>query len=439
MKLENALCYFLVDDGDKEGGMFLASAYQNYIDWQNQFINEILAKNGQSGVLNSYVSQIEQEVEVEDATKEEILNLDESIYKKLNELMIIYSMRNIFGDKNEIDYRKYNDIAYNFEFIEEELGRIILPGIKKFKNDKIRFVTYLFQGFRGGNSTVLVDYNTKYNQRELTEEEKDSLNELLKENSNSQFYNDVFASLQILMNEIIKENYDQNHLIYKIIEKLPNYIVLNEEFDKLIKNRIYNNPEDKCFTVNSLVSIFEYFEALCWKEMKKNILLDYKLELPEDTKHKIIEYFNKLTEDKIINKKNFTTALRRLISRSIAGSRQEIDIKSDSQLKLYMNREDLWSKDIIGNELFDVENDQICTDDILVGHCFNLYNVLDGDNILDAELNKNKDNKKIKEAQNEIIENNEEGRREGEENLDNLKDEDNKNEEEEEEEERELE
>ena len=137
MKLENALCYFLVDDGDKEGGMFLASAYQNYIDWQNQFINEILAKNGQSGVLNSYVSQIEQEVEVEDATKEEILNLDESIYKKLNELMIIYSMRNIFGDKNEIDYRKYNDIAYNFEFIEEELGRIILPGIKNSKTIKL--------------------------------------------------------------------------------------------------------------------------------------------------------------------------------------------------------------------------------------------------------------------------------------------------------------
>ena len=241
------------------------------------------------------------------------------------------------------------------------------------------------------------------------------------------------------MNEIIKENYDQNHLIYKIIEKLPNYIVLNEEFDKLIKNRIYNNPEDKCFTVNSLVSIFEYFESLCWKEMRKNILLDYKLELPEDTKQKIIEYFNKLTEDKIINKKNFTTALRRLISRSIAGSRQEIDIKSDSQLKLYMNREDLWSKDIIGNELFDMENDQICTDDILVGHCFNLYNVLDGDNILDAELNKNKDNKKIKEAKNEIIENNEEGRREGEENLDNPKDKDNKNEEEEEEEEEERE
>ena len=34
MKLENALCYFLVDDGDKKG-IFLASAYQNYILCQN--------------------------------------------------------------------------------------------------------------------------------------------------------------------------------------------------------------------------------------------------------------------------------------------------------------------------------------------------------------------------------------------------------------------
>ena len=437
MKLEDALCYFLVDDGDKDGGMFLASAYQNYIDWQNQFINVVIAKNSMNGILNSYVSQLEQEIDVEDASKEDILNLDESIFKKLNELILMYSMRNIFIKENEIDYLKYNDIDYNYDFIEEELGRILLPGIKKFKNDKIKFITYLFEGFRGGNSTILVDYNTKYIQRELTEDEKESLSELLKENNNSQFYNDIFASLQILMNEIIKENYDQNHLIYNIIEKLPNYIILNKEFDKLIKNKIYNNPEDKSFTVNALVSIFEYFEALCWKEMRKNILLDYKLELPEDIQKNIIDYFNKLTEDKIINKKNFTTALRRLISRSLAGSRQEIDIKSDSELKLYMNREDLWNKEIINNDLFDMEIYQICIDDIKIGHCYNLYNVLDGDSILDAEINKNKDNKKLNEDKNGDMENKPNEEREP--NAEVQNDGDNKNEEEKEEEEEEEE
>ena len=274
-------------------------------------------------------------------------------------------MRNIFTDKNTINYKNYNDIKYNLDFIEEELGKIILPGLKKFKNDKIKFVTYLFEGFRGGNSTVLVDYNNKYIQRELTEEEKEAINELLKNNKNSKFYNDVFSSLQILMNEIIKENYDQNHLIYKIIESLPNYIILNDELVKLFRSKYEYNQEDKIFTINTLVSIFEYFEALCWKEMQKNILLDYKLEIDEKTKQYIIDYFNKINEEKLINRQKFTTALRRLISRSIAGSRQEIDIKSELALKLYMSREDLWSKEIMDNILFDGEIDQICKDEIL--------------------------------------------------------------------------
>jgi len=405
MKIDNALCYFLVDDGDKEGGMFLASAYDNFIKWQNLFINEIIVKNGIKGILNSYISQLEQEIDIEDASNEEIVNINEDTYKKFNDLISISSMRNIF-EKTKINYKNYNEIIYNFDFdfIEEELGKMILPGIKKFKNDKIKFITYLFEGFRGGNSTILVDFNTKYIQRELTQDEKESLNELLKENNNSKFYNDVFASLQIIMNEVIKENYEQTYSIYKIIEKLPNYIILNEKLVKLFKNKYEYNPEEKAFTINSLVSIFEYFESLCWKEIKKKILEDYKLKLSEEVTKKIIDYFNQKDEGKLINKLNFTTALRRLISRSIAGSRQEIDIRSDSELKLYINRDDLWNKEIIENILFDAEIDTICIDEIKVGNCFDLFNILDGDSILNNEINKdkNKGNLKQRENQNEI-------------------------------------
>ena len=394
MKIENALCYFLVDDGDKDGGMFLASAYQHLIEWQNLFINEIISKNSMKGILNSYVSQLEQEINIEEATKDEIINIDENTYKEFYNLISASSMRNIFTQDHKINYKNYNDIKYNYEFIEEELGKLILPGLKKFKTEKIKFVTYLFEGFRGGNSTVLVDYNTKYIQRELTEEEKGAIKDLLKANNNSKFYNDVFASLQILMNEIIKENYDQNYLIYKIIESLPNYIILNNELVKLFKNKYEFNPEEKIFTINTLVSIFEYFEERCWKEIQKNILIDYKLELSEDTKKFVLDYFEKLPKDKIINKEIFTTALRRLISRSLAGSRQEIDIKSDSPLKLYMAREDLWKKDIVDNMLFDGEIYEICKDDIFIGNCWNLYNILEGDNIMNMKLNKELDNDK---------------------------------------------
>ena len=272
MKIENSLSNFLVDDGDKEGGMFLAAAYENLISWQNIFINEIISKNGMKGILNSYVSKLEQEIFIQDASKDEIINIDDNTYNSLKDLISTYSMRNIFTENNEINYLNYNDIKYDYDLIEEELGKIILPGLKKFKNNQIKFITYLYEGFRGGNSTILVDYNFKYAQRELSDIEKESLFELLQNNQQSKFINDVFASLQILMNEIVKENYEQNYLIYKVIESLPTYIILNNELVQLFKRKYeyyIDMPDLKVFTINTLVSIFEYFESLCWNNMKK--------------------------------------------------------------------------------------------------------------------------------------------------------------------------
>ena len=84
LSIKNKLCYFLVDIGDKEGGMFLASAYENFIEWQNNFIQDIIEKNKMCGILNGYISQISQEINIQEATNYEIINLDEKIYKKFN-------------------------------------------------------------------------------------------------------------------------------------------------------------------------------------------------------------------------------------------------------------------------------------------------------------------------------------------------------------------
>ena len=393
--INNTLNYFLVDDGDKEGGMFLASAYSNFIDWQNQFIDEIISKNNMKGILNSYVSQLEKQVNVQDATESEILNIDDEIYSFLNELISECSMRNIFNKNDKaINYQKYNDIIYNYDLIEEELGKRLIPYLKKFKKDKIKFVTYFYEGFRGKNSAVLVDFNAKYAQRELTDDEKNYINKILKINNNSNFINDIFSSLQILMNEILKENYNQNYLLFDIIEKLPKYIILNEQLIKLIKDR-YVEHKEKSFIINSLFSIFEYFEDLCWDEIQKNIPIDYMLELPKNVKKIIYNYFNTISfEKKIITRFNLSEALRKLISRSIAGSRQEIDIKSDSELKLYINREDLWSQEILNDELFVKEVDKIFNPQIKVGHCFCLYKLLKNNDInLDEILKEEKEDK----------------------------------------------
>ena len=155
---------------------------------------------------------------------------------------------------------------------------------------------------------------------------------------------------------------------------------------------------EKIFTINNLVSIFEYFEALCWPQISKNILPDYTLTLSEEGKKHVIDYFKKNeSQNKIINIQEFTFALRRLISRFLAGSRQEIDIKPDLDLILYISKNEFWCKEIADNDEKDNELLVICHKDIKIGNAFDLYNALDGDIILNKfiEKRKKKENENI--------------------------------------------
>ena len=132
---------------------------------------------------------------------------------------------------------------------------------------------------------------------------------------------------------------------------------------------------------------------------KKNIPEDYKLILSERIKDYIIDYFEEnKNKEKLINKKNFTFCLRKILSRYISGLRQDVEIKSDAELKLFINKEDLWNKDIIDSNLFDNEIFEIFKYKIIIGQIWDLYNLLEGDNILNEELHKND---KIQEINNE--------------------------------------
>ena len=382
LTIDNYLCYFLIDDGDKDGGMFLASAYENFIQWQNQFIDDIIDKNNLGGILNSYISQLEIEINIQDAEENEIINIDDNTYYYLEELISSCSIRNIFDiNGKQIYYKNYNDIKYDYDIIEEKLAKLILPGLKKFKKNKYKFITYLYEGFRGQNSTVLTQYNEKYEQHELTEDEKNYINKSLKNiNDDNKVYNDIFSSLQILMNEILKENYQQNYLLYDIIQNIPKYVILNDELIKLIENR-YNKSKFS-FTINSLVSIFEYFEELCWESIKKYIPEDFKTPIDSKIIKNIRNYFGKIKDDKkkLINKIIFTKAIRKLISRYIVGTRQETDIKPEIELKLHIIKPEFWPKYIIDdNDAFNLQIDEIFNSKINVEQSLELYNSLQGD------------------------------------------------------------
>ena len=401
-----SLYYFLIDNGEWRGGMFLSSIYEHMIDYQNQFLNLIIDNNKINGTLNEYVSQLEKDVNIQDATSDEILNVDNNTFEHFKNLILSSSMRNIFQkDNNIINYKNYNDIIYDYDFIEKELAKIILTGKKRFSVN-INFITYIYEGFRGINSCLLSSYNEKYKKRTLNEYEEKLLFNLINENKNNKFYIDIYSSLQILMNSINKENYNPQMSLYKIIINLPPYIIINEE----LKNFLTKNKEpyanENLFTINCLVSIFEIFEGLCWGEIKKNILEDYKITISEESKIKILNDF-KNNNRKIINKNNFTSALRKFISRYLSGARQEIDIKSDTDLFLYLIKSDLWNVKIDDEDNLIDDMYSLKTVEIIVGQTYDLYNILEGDKILNENINEKIFGKSIdKDALEEKIEEN---------------------------------
>ena len=73
------LSYFLVDNGEMGFGMYLASAYEQMIAWQNNFIDYIINNNSNKGILNSYISLIKEEIEIQKATSNEILKINDKI------------------------------------------------------------------------------------------------------------------------------------------------------------------------------------------------------------------------------------------------------------------------------------------------------------------------------------------------------------------------
>ena len=145
------LAYFLIDDNDKDYGIFIAKGLQLFIQWQNSFLKPIINayKLKKNNLLNCYVAQIEKNVNVQNANDLQILQIekcfDKTYFINFEELCSIYCER-----KSD----DVNDFNYNFEKIEEELGKSILPNKCLFNEKNIKYICYQNEGFRNKIMTI---------------------------------------------------------------------------------------------------------------------------------------------------------------------------------------------------------------------------------------------------------------------------------------------
>ena len=385
LNINEKLIYFLNDNNEFLNGMYLASASQNFIEWQNTFLQPIIdANNTFDGILYNYVDSLSKKIPINEAKNTQIVLIKErfekSNYEDLNEIIYSFSERKIFSENGKINYSDYNNFVYDYPSIEEELGKIILPGVCLFEGeDNLNLVTFWGEGFRGGKSEMITNFYLKYPQKDLDDKEKevikkyiDKMNKdkMAKNNINYDF-KDFFGSMQMLIFHLTEMGVmSDEEKIVNILENAPEYFKLSTD----CRDFFYN--EGKELTIKKLMNLFFFFEHLCFEDLAKTLQLEYTKEISEEKKKLIKDKLLKSNND-VYTIKELAAADRRFISRYLAGKLDVTDINEDRDLAYELSREELWEERISNREDFqDIITTQLNEFQLKVGEAYSFYNLI---------------------------------------------------------------
>jgi hypothetical protein len=367
-----SLAHFLNDDGEICKGMYIAAAYQNFITWQNQFLDGLIEPLRQNGILHYFIKNIGKSIDVQNAKKNEALNFD-IINESLIEKIFESSQRNIFTQKDKVNYLNYKQFIYDFDYLEKILGETLLPGKVKFNGTlNLKYVTYCFEGFRGSKTSVLSDFAGKYKIEPLNIESKQRIYDTIKDKLENQTdeLSKILFSIQLLIYYLTQERKDGKEEIKKVLEELPDYVNLSKECLEFLGNQK--------LIINEIIGAYSYIELLCFKPIVGNLRDHYKKPIDAN----IIENINKSFEDKIFQvftKLSLASACRKLISRYLVSIRDDTDFNENNPLDLYLNREELWEKNILDNKIFEEDLEIFRKNELKLGQCYELYKLLGGD------------------------------------------------------------
>ena len=382
---DDKLIYFLNDDGELGYGMYLAAAGQNFITWQNSFLQPIIDNVAQNGILHHFVKSMQRKIPVQSAKISQTLLIEDcfnnSLYYDFEDILSTFCKRDIFKKDGTINYANYNSFIYDFSSIEEELGKLLLPGKCLFENeDNLNFVTYWSEGFRGGKSDTLSNFYLKYPQKDLNSYETLLIFEYINFAKNRDF-KPFFGSIQLILFYLSNNLYKNDETIINVINNAPKYLKIS---------RIcldFFSKEGKEFKIEKLMNLFFFIEHLCFNELSQTLQPEYKKEIPNDLKEKIkkqlLGEINKNeNENEGFTINQLAAAVRRYISRYLAGKRESVDIDEKRDLCFDLARIDLWEEKIGRlDNLDELLYSKIGEFKLIVGQVYELYKIIQDQDI----------------------------------------------------------
>ena len=334
------LAYFLNDDDDKGYGIFINIGLHKFIEWQNSFLKPIINayKSRKNNILSCYISQFEKLVNVQDANNLQILQIEKCFEKtyfiNFNELLSIYCERN-----NE----DINDIEYNYEKIEEELGKSLLPNKCLFNEKNIKNICYQNEGFRHIKYDFFILFGKKYGERELNEEDRKKI--FIYSNREYNNFDILYDSFILLVNYLNNYYYEKKdtRIIDFINKAKKKYFNFCEQFINFF------NEEGKDIIIEKLLNSILYMEHICYEHLLDKIDKKFHITLDKSQKDEIQKYFDLIHKDEIITKKEISSAVRRFIIRYLLNDNRKENI--DPNFKLYncLERKFLWKNQIFSS------------------------------------------------------------------------------------------
>ena len=303
----------LNDDKIKGKETAINKLYSHLIDIQNQFLNKIIDdynnnknENKENIIIKNAIEQIQKEKPIQLCTKADIFsfNVSNNIILSFDELFSFYSLKNIFNEKNEkIDYSKYSEIKFKLNMIEKELVNIILTGKKLFSKKQLTYKFYLDPYEVEEKTKKFEKFTELYDRENLTDEEK---NELKTQIRNLEKI--ILPNLEILIFYLIQENkYQGTQKINEI--KFHSNLYLDKKFIQLFS-------DSNKFTINKLVSIYEYTEEQLWGFISdRYINEEFKLNIYSTKFSKELKEFYENEEKRELKNDMLTSILIKFVCR----------------------------------------------------------------------------------------------------------------------------
>ena len=384
----DCLAFCLNDNLEDNYGKYIASAYKDFITYQNDFLKPLIENNSNIEYLHQYSFVIKKEIIVQRATKKELvsLNISNDIYNSFEDLIYSFYYRNCFKENGDVYYLNYKENQFDFQNIEIELSKLLLPEKRLFSNEQNQdFIEYTFEGFNR-NECIILDFKEKINEVKLLSNEEKTIFSNIIEGIDYRLILFNFQTLFLFF--VTKRNIIGNEKLIEEIKKLPKKIIkLDDEFINIFKNRQLN------IKLNQLIDCYEYIEFLNYDKILDNVSKNISIKLDEIQINKLNEHFNS-KEKYLISKKDLGNAVRKFISRFLVGERFN---KIESNIFTFIKeKNELWDeeiKSVENEEQFKKEIDKLDSINILINQSVDFYEKLGGER---AEERKNNSNESIR-------------------------------------------